>query len=84
MAARSTRAIHIPLEGLVDPKAERDRHRRELQKINKELDRTVKKLANESFLEKAPEEVVRKTHRIRDELVERKRRHEQALEALGE
>jgi len=76
--------MQVLLEGVVDAEAERDRHRRELGKIEKELDRTLRKLANEDFLLKAPEEVVAKTHRIRDELLERKRRHEEALAALGE
>ena len=43
-----------------DVEAERKRLEKDLAKANKELEQTGKKLANESFLAKAPDEVVEK------------------------
>ncbi len=43
-----------------DVEAERKRLEKDLAKANKELEQTGKKLANESFLTKAPDEVVEK------------------------
>ncbi|MCP4380292.1 MAG: valine--tRNA ligase [Hyphomicrobiales bacterium] len=48
----------IPLSGIVDVDAERERLARELDKIGKEIGKLGAKLGNEQFLEKAPESVV--------------------------
>jgi valyl-tRNA synthetase len=52
--------IYVPLVGLIDIEKEKERLTRRLDKTTAELDRTDKKLANESFLTKAPEEIVAK------------------------
>jgi len=73
----------VPLEGLLDLEAERARLRKELDKVEGELQRRSRKLNNPSFLERAPEEVVEKERRLHQELVERHGRLEQHLTTLG-
>jgi valyl-tRNA synthetase len=50
----------IPLAGLIDKDAERERLTREIERTQKELDRAHNKLSNPNFVERAPAEVVDK------------------------
>ncbi|SER74844.1 valyl-tRNA synthetase [Gracilibacillus ureilyticus] len=50
--------IFLPLEGLIDVDKEVARLEAELDKWNKEVERVEKKLSNEGFVKKAPEQVV--------------------------
>lgn len=50
--------VVLPLEGLIDMDKEIERLENELLKWEKELDRVNKKLANENFVNKAPEKVI--------------------------
>lgn len=50
--------IHIPLAGLIDKDAEKERLNREMTKLIKELEKCNKKLGNASYVEKAPAHVV--------------------------
>ncbi len=50
--------IHISLEGVIDLDAERGRLRKEMAKVEKALQGSRKKLANQDFLERAKPEVV--------------------------
>ncbi len=52
--------IFVPLEGIIDFQDEISRLDKELAKLDKELEFCTKKLANSSFVEKAPEIVVQK------------------------
>ena len=52
--------LYIPLEGLVDVAAERERVARELDRTRAEHERLTKKLGNEGFLAKAAPEVIEK------------------------
>jgi valyl-tRNA synthetase len=52
--------VFIPLEGLIDIKAERDRIQKEIDHVRSMVDMTEKKLTNEKFRNKAPKEVVDK------------------------
>ena len=86
VAARGiTRGIEIaiPLEGLLDFDAERRRLSRDLEKIDADVETRSRKLANESFLERAPADVVEKERAAHRELLERKRKLETTLAALG-
>ncbi|MBI3909562.1 MAG: valine--tRNA ligase [Armatimonadetes bacterium] len=64
--------IAMPLTGAVDADVEVERARRDLAVVEKDLARCESKLANQQFLARAPEEVVEKERRIRDELVQRR------------
>jgi valyl-tRNA synthetase len=52
--------IFLPLAGIIDFSEEAKRLEKEMQKLTKDLDQTQRKLSNEDFLAKAPEEVVAK------------------------
>ncbi len=50
--------VILPLEGLIDRKAEAERHRKKLADLGKQLAANEGKLGNASFVNKAPAEVV--------------------------
>lgn len=50
--------VHVQLKGLIDFEEEKKRLRKEIQKIDKDMAGSTKKLSNQNFLEKAPEEIV--------------------------
>jgi valyl-tRNA synthetase len=52
--------IFVPLEGLIDLDAERSRIEKEIARLRQAIDVTERKLANESFVARAPKEVVEK------------------------
>ena len=58
--SQATVEVTLDTHGAVDVEAERKRLEKDLAKANKELEQTGKKLDNENFLSKAPEEVVNK------------------------
>jgi valyl-tRNA synthetase len=59
-AALGEVTVHVPLAGLVDFSAEEQRLGKEINKVEKDLTTSQKKLNNEGFLAKAPQEVVDK------------------------
>ena len=50
--------LDIPLDGVVDPNAEKARLTKEVEKLSKEHEKLAQKLANESYVSKAPAAVV--------------------------
>ncbi len=50
----------IPLEGVIDTDAERERLSKRIAAAQQDLDRVEKKLGNSSFIDKAPAEIVEK------------------------
>jgi valyl-tRNA synthetase len=72
----------IPLAGLLDVQAETSRLTKELDRVLRDVDARNRKLANESFLERAPAEVVAKERAIQQELLDKKRRIEATLASL--
>lgn len=48
----------IPLEGLIDLNAERNRLGKEIDKLTKEIDKVERKLANDDFMARAKPEVI--------------------------
>jgi valyl-tRNA synthetase len=52
--------VFIPLEGLIDLNAERERIQKEIDHVLSMVDSTEKKLLNENFVSRAPKEVVDK------------------------
>ncbi len=62
--------LFLSIEGHVDIEKLKQSYLRKKEKLEKELERTLKKLSNEGFLKKAPPEVVEKEKRIKEELEE--------------
>src|SRR5881296_3867477 len=56
-------ALEVLLAGLIDVEAERARLKKELEKIQREVDKLERALANNSFVERAPKEVVEENRR---------------------
>jgi valyl-tRNA synthetase len=50
--------VHVLLKGLLDFEEERKRLRKEIGKIEKELEASNRKLSNSQFVEKAPQDIV--------------------------
>jgi valyl-tRNA synthetase len=75
--------LYLPLEGLLDLDEERARLRRELDTLAQERARAGAKLANPSFVEKAPAEVVGKARARLAEVEEARTEVEAQLAELG-
>ena len=75
--------ILIPLKGVVDFAAERERLNKELETLNKNLDGYARKLNNESFVAKAPAKVVEEEKRRQAEALENKAKVEEALARIA-
>jgi valyl-tRNA synthetase len=71
--------LYLPLDGLVDVEAEKERLGKQLEKIEKEIAKVNAKLNNPNFVEKVPEEVL---HESRDRLADWQEKDQQAREAL--
>ena len=69
----------IPLEDIIDPVAEKERLMKELEKLGKESEIAEKKLANPSFVERAPSDVVQKAQDRLDEILKARARLEEQL-----
>lgn len=78
-----TLQLHIPLEGLIDKKAENERLSRELVKLKKDLERCEAKLKNPSFVDKAPAEVVLQEKERVDELSRHVKQTQEQLKKLA-
>jgi valyl-tRNA synthetase len=76
--------IFVSLKDVLDFEAEQARLNKELAKIDKELNGVGKKLRNEDFLKKAPEEVVEGVRANRERLVEKKNRLENQLNTVNQ
>jgi valyl-tRNA synthetase len=76
--------VFVSLKDIIDFGAEQARLNKELAKISKELDGVGKKLANEDFLKKAPQDVVERVRGKRDKLDKKKGKLEAQLGAVSE
>jgi valyl-tRNA synthetase len=72
----------LPLKGVIDLAAERARLDREMKKAESDIQRVDAKLSNESFVARAPEEVVEEEKEKRAEAVARKDKISAALATL--
>ncbi|WP_099158663.1 valine--tRNA ligase [Virgibacillus ndiopensis] len=63
--------LFLPLEGLIDFDKEIERLEKELTKWNKEVERVQKKLANEGFVKKAPQAVVKEEKQKEQDYLEK-------------
>ena len=69
----------IPLKGVVDFAAERERLQKELAGLEQNLAGYERKLSNPNFVERAPAAVVEEEKRRRAEALENKAKVEEAL-----
>jgi valyl-tRNA synthetase len=74
----------VPLAGLIDIEAERDRLGKQLARAGGDLDKCRRKLDNESFVANAPAEVVAKERERIAELERRTAQLQRQIELLGE
>ena len=65
VAMTSLGQVFIPLDGIVDLSAEKDRLTKEIAKLETEIETVRKKLGNESFVARAPAAIVAE-HRQRE------------------
>lgn len=80
--SQATVEVTLDTHSAVDVEAERKRLEKDLAKANKELEQTGKKLGNENFLAKAPEDVVNKIRARQDIAREEVERITSRLEGL--
>jgi len=74
--------VFVPLKGVIDLDEERARLMKNLKKVQDELSSVNKKLANDSFMEKAPAEVVEKERKRGEELHAKEKKIQAGLSAL--
>lgn len=72
----------IPLKGVIDFTAERERLTKELEALNRNLEGYARKLSNASFVERAPANVVAEEKRRQAEALENKAKVEEALNRI--
>gem|GEM_PF-3596627 len=75
--------LRISLEGLVDVEEERKRVRKEIEKTKVDLAHVEGKLSKESFVAKAPKELIEKTRAEADVFRTKLAGFEAALKKLG-
>ena len=71
--------LMIPLDGLIDTEAEKNRLNKELSNINNEIDQISKRLNNQMFIDKAPSNVVEEVKNKQKIFNQRKSEIEKAL-----
>ena len=73
----------LPLAGVIDIAAERTRLEKEVTKLDAEIAQVDKKLGNEQFVSKAPEEVIEEQKSRREAAAERREKILEALKRLS-
>ena len=73
----------LPLKGVVDFSAEKERLKKELDKLTKDLEGYARKLQNPNFVERAPAAVVEEEKRRQSEALENKSKVEEALARIA-
>lgn len=73
----------LPLAGVIDLAAEKSRLEKEIGKLDGEIAQVDKKLGNEQFVSKAPEEVIEEQKARREAAEDRRARIRDALERLS-
>lgn len=79
--------LYVEVSGLIDLGSEKERLRRQMDRLDQEIKRSQEKLANQNYLSRAPEEVVARERTKLEEFVQvRDRLHRQIenLESLEE
>ncbi len=73
---------YLPMDDLIDREAERKRLEKELESAKKQLATVESKLSNETFMSKAPQNVIDGVRQNGEKLKEKVQRIEEALEGL--
>ena len=73
----------LPLSGVIDISAEKARLEKEVGKLDAEISQVDKKLGNEQFVAKAPEEVIEEQKSRRDAAADRRQKIQDALKRLS-
>ena len=73
----------LPLAGVIDLDAEKTRLAKEVAKLDADIAQIDKKLGNEQFVAKAPEEVIEEQRSRRDNAIDRRNRIAEALKRLS-
>ncbi|HSQ83316.1 MAG TPA: valine--tRNA ligase, partial [Desulfobacterales bacterium] len=76
--------IFVHLEGIIDFSQEINRLNKEIDKLSNELDIVSKKLNNEDFLSKAPQDVVEKSKEKHETLMEKQQKLQTNLDKIRE
>lgn len=74
--------LFIPLEGIIDIGCELERLKKELLKVEKDLDKTNNKLSNNNFVSKAPPEVIDKEKEKQQEFLSKQEKLNRNIELL--
>ena len=77
-------SIFVSLEGIIDFGKETLRLEKEINKLGAELSKVAKKLENESFLSKAPADVIEKVKQKQDALLEKQQKIQTNLDKIKE
>ena len=75
MSATSYCEIFIPLDGIIDIDDQRRRIQKDIDKVEKELQKFVRKISNKGFMDKAPQDIIFETQ-------EKVKKYEQELKNL--
>jgi len=75
--------IYVPLAGLIDIDKEKERLTKNLDKAIADLERLTKRLADEAFISKAPENIITKERERKSEIEALKAKLEKNLEILA-
>ncbi len=75
--------IFLPLEGVIDLERERERLGEEIRRNREQLESARKKLDNEQFVNRAPDEVVQRERDKADSFREQIEKLEEKLQALA-
>jgi valyl-tRNA synthetase len=76
--------IFVNLEGIIDFAQEMSRLDKEINKLTNELSMVSKKLGNEDFLRKAPEDVVEKVKEKQESLIKKQQKLQKNLDKIKE
>ncbi|MDT8317142.1 MAG: valine--tRNA ligase [bacterium] len=82
MAVVEDMEVYVPLKGTVDLDEEERRLKKEIAKVEKDMELLNRKLSNQDFLERAPADVVEKNREKLDEFSSAKSKLEASLERI--
>jgi valyl-tRNA synthetase len=76
--------VFMPVEGLIDVPREMERINREIAKLSRDIELSLRKLSNRDFIERAPGEVVEKEKEKFSELSAKKAKLEELLDKFSQ